>query len=162
MYSYSWLLFVILPLLSLSLFFSLLGGKWLSEYSMACYILHFYIIFSPTILVFLFSSFPFPPLFPPPSVLFLGEMGCVSMCIPLTSWKLSTKSLVVRFRKATASHFQALDILYVLCEKYFKCGKKPSCGVSLKGANTHNTRHFLTQRPITRSILRVSKSMASH
>jgi hypothetical protein len=70
----------------------------------------------------------------------LGELGCVSMYMPLTSWNLYTKSLVVRFRMATASHFQALDILYLLWAKHFKYAKKRSCGVSLSGDYTHNSR----------------------
>jgi hypothetical protein len=86
----------------------------------------------------------------------------VLACISLRWWTLSTKSLVVRFRMAMASHFQALDILYFLGPKHFKHTKKRSCGVSLSGAYTHNSRHFLTKRPITQSILRVSGSMASH
>jgi hypothetical protein len=92
----------------------------------------------------------------------LGVTWEVLACIPQTWWTLSTKSLVVRFRMAMASHFQALDILYLLWAKHFKYAKKRSCGVSLRGAYTHNSRHFFTERPITQSILRVSGSMASH
>ncbi len=137
------------------------GGKWLREHSMACYISHLYIILSPKTLAFPFLLFLFPPSFLL-LLLFLGVTWEVLACISLTWWKLSTKSLVVRFRMATASHFQALDILYLLWAKHFKYAKKRSCGVSLRGAYTHNSRHFLTKRPITQSILRVSGSMASH
>ena len=38
-----------------------------------------YITFSPRILDFLFLLFLLFPLSPPPDVLFLGDMGCVSM-----------------------------------------------------------------------------------
>ena len=149
-----------LALLSLSL--TVFGGKWLHEHSlMTCYKLHINIYYShQESLLSLFCFSFFPPLSSSFCFFFWVKWGVLA-CMSLTWWNLYTKlSSAIQNVYGIAFSSSWHPLSFVL--KIFQMRKETLLWRVFEGCIHTILAFFLTKRQVTRSILRVSGSMASH